>query len=110
MQRLYCSDDWLLLNHLRNLLEMQGIQVWLRHALMGGAGDLPLTETWPELWLIEDGQLEQARAILQRALVTETDGADARATDGWRCTFCGESIEAQFDHCWRCGGPSGRDE
>lgn len=104
MQLLYRSDDWLYLNHLRNLLEEAGIEVWMRHALMGGAGQLPINESWPEIWVVEDEDLARAEDVLRAALEIAADEGPQRAPGAsWTCQACGEVLEPQFDRCWRCG-------
>lgn len=64
--------------------------------LLGGAGDLPTHEVWPELWIIDDAQ-EPAASELLAALLAEHPHSKP-----WRCTSCGEMIEPQFGACWAC--------
>ena len=98
MIKLYSSYDPMLIGHLRNALEEQGIHCVLRNEyLLGGAGDLPPTEIWPELWLTDERDLEPARRLLEALTTAPPDASD------WRCRGCGERLEGQFSHCWRCG-------
>lgn len=100
MKRVYTAQNSLLVNHLRNLLQEAGIACVLRNEFLGGAaGELPLVEVWPELWVVDDAQYLRART-----LVTEALRGDARpAGPPWTCPACGEPIEGQFTDCWRCG-------
>lgn len=82
--------------HARNLLLAAGIQSELRNQYLAGAmGDLPMLETWPQLY-VEDAD----EALALRALAA---AAEAKAGPAWTCPGCGEVLEPQFTHCWRCG-------
>lgn len=99
MKRVYSSDNPLIVGHLRQVLEANHIACVTRNEyLLGGAGELPPIECWPELWVLEDFQLEKARALVEATLTT-----DAGADQDWHCPGCGEALEGQFTTCWRCG-------
>ena len=68
------------------------------HYLGGAAGELPLNECWPEIWVLNDEDLNTARRIVD-AQVHANDGPGP----GWRCSRCGEALEPQFFECWNCG-------
>lgn len=102
MKRLYAGSDLLLRSLLVEALRERGIPYVVRNQfLAGAAGEIPPTECWPEVWVIEDRDLAPARRLLE-ALQRETrqhhDGAHA-----WRCPGCGECLGPAFDVCWRCG-------
>ena len=67
-------------------------------ALAGALGDLPMLETWPQLY-VDDADEQPALRALARA-------ATAPAGASWTCDQCGEVLEPQFTTCWRCGGVS----
>ena len=99
MKSIYSAADSLLVNHLRNLLQSQGIQCEVKNqVLSGAAGELPPTDCWPELWVSEDSQAAKAEQIIKTALNTEEP-----AGPPWICHQCGEQMEAQFAQCWQCG-------
>ena len=99
MKRVYSSPNSLLVNHMRNLLEMEGISCFLRNELLtGAAGELPPTAVWPELWVKDDRDETRAREIVAAALSDDTSPQPE-----WTCRGCGERIEGQFDVCWNCG-------
>jgi len=82
--------------HARNVLITAGIACELRNQYLAGAlGDLPMMETWPQLY-VDDGDERFALSVLARASAV-TCGAP------WTCTGCGEKLEPQFLQCWRCG-------
>jgi hypothetical protein len=82
--------------HARNVLIMAGIESEIRNQYLAGAlGELPMFETWPQLW-VEDA-LEPAAL---RALAVSSKAATG---EPWICAQCGEQLEPQFTSCWRCG-------
>ena len=98
MRLLYSSLKLFEVHHLKNLLEAEGIRCHIRNELLSRlAGEIPFTECAPELWLLDERDLEHARRI-----VAEFDRA-AVAAPPWQCPGCGEALEGQFSACWRCG-------
>ena len=99
MKRVFSSHDPMLAGYLRTVLEEEGIACVVKNEfLQGGVGELPPTECWPEVWVVEDAQAARARTIVE-----EVRHGDASA-EGWRCSACGEWIEPEFGACWRCAG------
>jgi Putative prokaryotic signal transducing protein len=98
MKRVYCAKDPLMIGHLKNVLTTFGIRCVTRNLdLSTAAGELPLIECWPELWIVDDEQLLRARAILKKTL------APLEAVKkSWHCDGCGEEVEGQFSECWNC--------
>jgi Putative prokaryotic signal transducing protein len=96
LKRVYRAASLLEVAHARNVLITAGIACELRNQYLAGAlGDLPMMETWPQLY-VEDGDERFALSVLRRA---------SAATAGlpWICAGCGEKLEPQFLQCWRCG-------
>jgi len=99
MKKVYSSDSYFLVGHLRQLLENHHIQCIAKNEfLLGGAGDLPPTACWPELWIAEDFQYDKAKELIAGFLVVS-----AESDREWCCPDCGERLEAQFTVCWSCG-------
>ena len=99
MKKVYSSDSFYLVGLLRQLLEDQHIKCITKNEyLLGGAGELPPTECWPELWVTDDEQVDRARSLVEAMLAIDME----TATD-WSCHGCGEAIEGQFSACWNCG-------
>jgi hypothetical protein len=95
VKRVFSSYNLAAVHHARNLLEAEGIRAVVRNELLSSAmGELPPAECQAELWVLEDGDAARAEQILYRR--TETGPP-------WRCGACGETSEAQFTQCWRCG-------
>jgi len=96
MKRVYRAATLLEVAHARNVLINAGIQCELRNQYLAGAlGDLPMMETWPQLY-VDDGDERFALSVLARAAVP-APGVP------WTCAGCGEQSEPQFTQCWRCG-------
>ena len=91
MKKLTSSESLVTINHYKNVLESEGIRCQIRNEFLGGiAGEMPLQEIWPELWVINDIDLDAAIA-------------DESPGDNWKCRHCGEVNEGQFAACWNCG-------
>jgi Putative prokaryotic signal transducing protein len=96
VKRVFRAASLLQVAHARNVLTAAGIDSELRNQYLAGAlGDLPMLETWPQLW-VEDPFEPAALRALERA-------ATAPAGAPWTCGQCGEQLEPQFTTCWRCG-------
>ncbi len=96
MKRVFRAASLLQVAHARNVLITAGIRCELRNQYLAGAlGDLPMMETWPQLYVDDDDE-RFALSALARA-------AAAPAGTAWICSGCGEELEAQFTQCWRCG-------
>jgi hypothetical protein len=96
MKRVFRAASLIQVAHARNLLLTAGIQSELRNQYLAGAlGDLPMLETWPQLFVEDDDESAALRALARAATVPT--GAP------WTCQHCGERLEPQFTNCWRCG-------
>lgn len=96
MKRVFRAASLIQVAHARNVLLTAGIQSELRNQYLAGAlGDLPMLETWPQLY-VDDEDEQVALRVLARA-------AAAPAGTPWTCERCGEVLEPQFTSCWRCG-------
>ncbi|MDN5869235.1 MAG: DUF2007 domain-containing protein [Nitrococcus sp.] len=101
MKRVYTSSDLLIVGHLAEVLKRRNINRLVRNLyLTGGAGELPPTAIWPELW-VDDEDYELARRLIDEVL-----GNNAATPPAWVCSGCGERIEGQFAACWKCAAPA----
>ncbi|MBF7052743.1 DUF2007 domain-containing protein [Halomonas sp. KAO] len=95
--RVFVHSNALLVSHVYNLLEAADIPAELRNmTLGGGAGELPLGECEPEVW-VKSHNRERADALIGDALAGRSDAA------AWHCPGCGETLEGVFEACWKCG-------
>ncbi|MHB0776827.1 putative signal transducing protein [Halomonas sp. WWR20] len=98
--RVFRHSNALLVSHVRNVLVSAGVPCELRNMLLGGgAGELPLGECEPEVWVALP-RVSRAKALIHEAL----QGPDI-TPPGWTCRTCGESLEGVFEACWRCETP-----
>ena len=99
MKKLYSAQDPLMIGHLKNVLENQGIDCVIKNTYLASAvGELPPIECWPELWVVEDALYSMAAETLDKALAPL-----GSVKKPWRCGKCGEEVEGQFTECWNCG-------
>ncbi|HTV96849.1 MAG TPA: DUF2007 domain-containing protein [Steroidobacteraceae bacterium] len=100
MKRVYRAGSLLQVAHARNVLISAGIECELRNVhLLGAMGDLPIMETWPQLY-VDDADERYALSVLRRAASVQTG-------EPWTCQECNEQLEPQFTSCWRCGRERG---
>ena len=99
MKKVYASQDRLMINHFKNILNIEGIPCVIKNEYLTMAmGEIPLNECWLELWVEKDLQWEKAQTVIEEALNSEV-----AAGPNWKCLKCGEEIEPQFAECWNCG-------
>jgi len=99
MKKVYGSHDPILVAQLRHMLEANHIACVTRNDfLLGAAGELPPTECWPEIWVLEGFQRDKARALVDAFLE-----AGDTPSPPWTCDACGEQVDPPFSQCWRCG-------
>lgn len=102
MKQVFRAHDIAEAHFVKGLLESQGLSALVRgEALAGLAGEIPLAETWPIVWILDDGREEEARTVIKDY---ETGSAThAPPVSVWRCQKCGQDLEPQFTTCWACG-------
>jgi rubrerythrin len=95
--RVFAHSNSLLVSHVHNVLTAAGIPAEMGNmTLGGGAGELPLGDCEPEVWVAFHNR-ERAEALVALSLEGGSDSPD------WRCPRCGESLGGAFDACWNCG-------
>ena len=106
MIKIHSAPHPFVLENLRNILSLEGIASEVKTPFLGAArGDIPATECWSQLWVLEDGEAEKALGVIRSALEPyEREGAL------WKCKRCGEESEQQFGACWHCGAARTEDD
>jgi len=100
VKKIYTTDSLVTVQHLKNLLEQEGIPCLVKNDQMFTLrGEVPFTEVWPQLWVMRDEELQQAGEI-----VAEHLKGPAADLPQWDCPGCGEKMDGQFTACWHCGG------
>jgi len=99
MIKVFEDFDISLVGYYQSILEANGIETFLKNQFgTSGAGELPFIEVIPQIWVLDEGDVDQARALI----------VELRNTDNivnpspWDCKECGEPQEPAFTHCWKC--------
>ena len=72
MKKLFTHHDPMIAGYLHATLESNGIDATVKNGYLSGAlGELPITTTWPEVWIIHDDDLSKAEQILKDILPAE---------------------------------------
>lgn len=96
MQRLTQAPNPAIATLWADLLRQAGIEASVqRYYASGIAGEIPLDQALPEVWVMDDSRLNEARRFL-------ADLAQAPQRH-WRCPQCGERVDGPFEQCWNCG-------
>ena len=102
MKQVFVSQHLFEVEMRKERLEQAGIRCLIKNQRSSGlAGEIPFTETFPELWVVQDEDAYRARQVLDEDLITQPSNPDA-----WVCIQCGEHHENQFSECWKCGHAS----
>ena len=96
MKKVYSNENSFLANNVKNLITAQGIDVFIKNEYSQGAvGELSAFDAWPEVWVLDDEDYDQAMAVVSLSQHSAT------AAD-WICQRCGESNDGAFEICWQC--------
>jgi len=98
MKKLYVSQSLIDVESRKELLDQAGILCTIknqRSAMLGG--EVPFVEVFPELWVLQDKDWDQAQQLLQ-----DWEEAKPLATTSWTCSSCGEIHQKEFTTCWKC--------
>ena len=97
MKKLTSAETIVTITHYKNVLAAEGIPTEIRNQHLGGImGEMPVFETWPQLWVINDLDFDRASQLIS-SVESESPG------EPWTCGHCGEENEGQFAACWNCG-------
>ena len=98
MQRVFTAATLLEAHLVQQMLEAEFIpsSVFNENA-HGAAGELPITEVWPEVWVRDDHHHSEARSIIERYEAISCGETHVP------CAQCGESNPGNFELCWYCG-------
>jgi len=99
MLRILNNHDRVIVHLLKSKLEDEGIVCFIKNDNPPISTDMPVTVTQPELWILNDKHYLEASNKVRQEL---TDVFFVKKD--WRCHYCREKIERQFDVCWQCGG------
>lgn len=101
MKLVFDHIDFTIVGHLQSILEAEGIRTEIRNeGGSGAAGELPFTQVYPELWILQNKDEARARALIQEF---KEDAEEAPEAPAWNCPSCGEAVDGVFSECWNCG-------
>ncbi|WP_448566447.1 putative signal transducing protein [Thalassotalea ganghwensis] len=96
MKMVYTHSNRLIVGNIKNLVESQRIDVFVKNEYAQGAiGEISTLDCWPELWVINDHDYSKAMAVVANA-------NQAKHADQWICNACLELNEPTFELCWNC--------
>jgi uncharacterized protein YlaI len=96
MRRLITAPNLAIATLWADLLCQGGIDANVQRAYGSSiAGEIPPDQALPEVWVLDDELLENARTLLD-----ELRNLPHRH---WLCQACGESVDGPFEQCWNCG-------
>ena len=96
MKIIYTNENNFLVNNIKNIIEAQGIEVFVKNEFAQGAvGEIPAFEAWPELWVVNDSDFDRAMEAVNSQQKTKDNSE-------WQCESCTEINDASFELCWKC--------
>ena len=100
MKLVYTHDNIAVLQSVKNILSLHNIESFVKneHSIPVGARH-GINNTFLELWVLNDGDLDRARAVIE----DEIDNTDTG--EPWICSYCNEENESTFAVCWKCQHP-----
>ena len=97
MKKIYVAQNLPDAHIVLNLLAQEGIDAHVFNAnAQSGMGELPFTETYPQVWVMDDEQMSRAKNIVREYKLTPVNHAVVA------CGECGEENPANFGVCWKC--------
>ncbi|CAN5511859.1 hypothetical protein BH20VER1_BH20VER1_03450 [soil metagenome] len=101
MRKIFESSDSVRVGQYQSMLESDGIRTFVKNLNQSSLmGEVPFAEVYPELWIVEEGDFEEA----QRLLASYTSAGSGRVAD-WICPRCGEEVPKELGQCWKCDTP-----
>jgi len=98
MRKVYSCQNLIELSPFKFALEAKGIKFLLKNEFSQGAvGELPLNESWPQIWVIEEQDFEAAQHICQ-----QVEAELKQSEQDWICSHCQETNASSFEYCWQC--------
>jgi uncharacterized protein YlaI len=97
MRRLITAPNLAIATLWSDMLTQGGIDATVQRAYASSiAGEVPPDQCLPEVWVMDDEQIDAARVLLG-----ELRHAPHRH---WVCPDCRERVDGPFEQCWNCGG------
>ncbi|HYN27780.1 MAG TPA: DUF2007 domain-containing protein [Burkholderiales bacterium] len=98
MVRIYSAATLPDAHLVRGLLGQAGIDATvLNENLQGGLGEIPFTHAYPEVWIVDERDLQRAREVIRQI------ERPAPSSGSVICPLCHEGNPGHFQVCWNCG-------
>lgn len=96
MKMVYTNENQFLVNNVKNLIEVQEINTFLKNEFAQGAlGEISVFDSWPEVWVSDDSDYERAVEIVKLS-------QNHSSASDWTCNNCSEINAISFEICWNC--------
>ncbi|MBA2430601.1 MAG: DUF2007 domain-containing protein [Chthoniobacterales bacterium] len=101
MRKIFESGDSVLVGQYQSMLESDGIRTFVKNLNQSSLmGEIPFAEVYPELWVLEDGDVAEALRLLESYRHSISGN-----TADWTCGNCGEVVPKELGQCWKCDTP-----
>lgn len=98
MHKVYSCSSLIELSAFKFALEAQGIKYLIKNEFSQGAvGEIPHTESWPQIWVINEEDVDRAEC-----LCAEVEAKQKESAPDWHCGHCNEINASSFEYCWQC--------
>ncbi len=97
MIKLFADFDVAKVGQLQSILEAEGIRTHLKNQFGSTMGWIPFVDVVPELWILDEEDLQKAKKLIQELLSTVED-----AEPEWTCAECDAVVDGVFGRCWKC--------
>ena len=98
MKKIYSAANLIEAQLVLDLLGHAGIEARLfNENAQGGLGEIPFTHAYPEVWLINNSDIEGGQAVVRDYENTPV------ASGVVFCRACAEENPRNFQLCWHCG-------
>ncbi len=101
MKMVYTNQNQFLVSNVKNLIEAENINTFLKNEYAQGAiGEISAVDSWPEVWVLDDSDYKRATEIVSLSQRNQN-------TVAWTCKNCAEQNDASFEICWYCQSDKG---
>ena len=98
MRKIYENIDFTKVGFYESILKEAGIATYIKNlGASMGMGEIPFTQIFPELWVINDSDYDRAIELLE-----PYHNLESERNDDWQCPKCGADVEGSFGECWSC--------
>lgn len=96
MQKVYSHENLAMVQTAKGLLELEGIQSFLKNEYHAAGGHVGFETIPVELWVLKSADAARAVSILEDRFRLDIEQAS------WLCAKCAEENAGSFETCWKC--------